>query len=383
MWWLLACQTPSIDWEESYKNSPGQVVLDLQDVVDPTERLAIVESLQQTFPGQTEELCGVLPKSTQEYCIERNRRPHLWMPLKERSFTADDESKLSVDAVQSSCTDVACRIEESLEYARRGQIAQVQTLCTFSSTKEEHECLFATAEKLVEKNGVMQYSGAVEICRLAKSFSTNCQNHLIQQMAKDAPDADTKSDWRVILTAHRAIQTTWGWRDETMQNQLQHRLWSEAIGVSYAGADRIVGNPLDVVPKEYHCHIYSAAAWRLFQLEEPSKRTLDEWTAYLEVRLQDRSERAESIDFQRKFRAASNLWSLSEGSSQQDIVPYLSTSFRVRSQILSNELALSILEAIARQPPIAIAILDSGVLSQDVLIQQTAKRLRSKLPIED
>ena len=58
----------------------------------------------------------------------------------------------------------------------------------------------------------------------------------------------------------QAIQTTWGWRDEQLQNQLQHRLWSEALGVSYAGSDRIVGNPFDVVPTEYHCHIYSAAA---------------------------------------------------------------------------------------------------------------------------
>ena len=383
MWWLLACQTPGVDWEESYRQSPEQVVLNLQAVEDPTERLAVVESLQQAFPGQTEALCEVLPRSTQEYCVERNRRPHLWMPVKETDIGNEDVVKLAVDLVPPACTSVACRIEDALEYARRGQITHVQTLCDFPSTKEQHECLFATAEKLVGTNGVIQYAGAVEICRLAKSFSTNCQNHLIQQLAKRAPDADTQSDWRMILTAHRAIQTTWGWRDEHLQRTLQHRLWSEALGVSYAGADTIVGNPLDVVPEEYHCHIYSAAAWRLFQLEESSKRTLDEWTTYLHTRLQDRSERREAIDLQRKFRAASNLWSPSPSLEQQDVVPYLSTSFRVRSQNQSTEVTLSILEAIARQPPIVSTILEDGTLSTDVLIEQTAKRLLNKLPTTD
>lgn len=383
MWWLLACQPPSIDWEESYRNDPSQVMLQLESVESSTERLAIVESLQQAFPGQTEELCEVLPRSTQEYCVEKNRRPHLWMPLKEKNIVTEGSKKSTVGQVDSECTDVACRIEAALEYARRGQIGHVQALCDFPSIKEQHECLFATAEKLVGTNGVIQYAGAVEICQLAKSFSTNCQNHLIQQLAKRAPDADTHSDWGSILTAHRAIQTTWGWRDEQTQHRLQHRLWSEALGVSYAGSKLIVGNPIDVVPIEYHCHIYSAAAWRLFQLEEPSKRTLDEWTTYLKTSLQVRSKRAGSIDLQRKFRAASNLWSNAADSEHQDIVPYLSTSFRVRSQTESGELTLSILEAIARQPPVVSSILETGTQSSDVLIQKTAKRLLTKLPIRD
>ncbi len=383
MWWLLACQSPSTDWEEAYRSDPVQVVQNLRAVEDPTERLAIVESLQQAFPGQTEELCGVLPESTQEYCIERNRRPHLWMPIKEKNISTEDSKITVVDSIASSCADVACRIEEALEYARRGQITHVYTLCDFTSTKENHECLFATAERLVGANGVVQYAAAVEICLLAKSFSTNCQNHLIQQLAKRAPDADTKSDWQSVLTAHRAIQTTWGWRDEELQRQLQHRLWSEALGVSYAGADRIVGNPLDVVPLEYHCHIYSAAAWRLFQLEEASKRTLVEWTAHLQARLQERSNQSEAIDLQRKFRAASNLWSQSEDVQQQDVVPYLSTSFRVRSKTEVGELTVSILEAIARQPPIVRSILEDGTLSQDVLVERTSNRLLSRLPEGD
>lgn len=383
MWWLLACQTPTIDWEDSYRNSPSQVILDLQQIKDPTERLSIVESLQQAFPGQTEELCSVLPGTTREYCIERNKRPHLWMPLKESVQSKETTIGEDIESVESACGDVACRIKEALGPARRGQVEQVERLCTLSSIKEQHECLFATAEKLVGAGGVQHYNTGVEICRMAKSFSTNCQNHLIQQLAKHAPDADTESDWRTIFTAHRAIQTTWGWKDESVQSQLQHRLWSEALGVSYAGADQIVGNPFDVVPNEYHCHIYSAAAWRLFQIEEPVKRTLEEWRTDLEVRLRKRSTKPESIDLQRKFRAASNLWSLPESIENPDVVPYLSTSFRLRSTIPSSELSIVILEAIARQPPVVRSLLEVGVQSEDTLIAQTAERLLAGLPLED
>ena len=383
MWWLLACQTPTTDWESSYRNSPSQVILDLQQIDDSTERLAVIESLQQAFPGQTEELCSVLPKTPQEYCIERNKRPHLWMPLKESVQSSENTTGGESVSLESACGDVACRIKEALESARRGQIEKVEQLCALSSIKEQHECLFATAEKLVSTGGVQHYNTGVEICRLAISFSTNCQNHLIQQLARHAPDADTKSDWHAIFTAHRAIQTTWGWRDESVQSQFQHRLWSEALGVSYAGADQIVGNPLDVVPKEYHCHVFSAAAWRLFQIEEPVKHTLEEWRKHLDSRLQKRSTKQEAIDLQRKFRAASNLWSSSEGLDTLDVVPYLSTSFRLRSSSESNELTIAILEAVARQPPVVRTLLETGIESEDDLIAQTAQRLLMGLPSED
>ena len=105
-------------------------------------------------------------------------------------------------------------------------------------------------------NEVHEDDTAAEICRLVESFHENCQNHPIQQLAKHAPDADSVSDWGVIFAAHNAIETTWGWRDTDLQTRLQSRLWSEALGVSFAGADQIVGNVLDVVPKNTF-HMYT------------------------------------------------------------------------------------------------------------------------------
>ena len=425
VWLLVGCMTPSVDWNDKFEQNPDQVAADLREVVNPTERLAIVESLQRSFPGQTGVLCSALDSSAQEYCLERNKRPHLWMPLKKQASEQGDAKKVekverfddgtnsqsniqqikgvigstdvfigstgstgSAGSAGSECTNVSCRIEKALPLAFRGQIEMVSSMCSLSNTTESHECLFATAEKVVSERGVLKYDTAVEICQLAESFSDNCQNHLLQQLAKRAPDADTTSNWETIVEAHRALETTWGWRNQDMKASLQHRLWSEALGMSYAGADRIVGNPLDTVPVQYHCHVYSAAAWRLFQLEEPSKNGLQTWVDTLQNYLGKRSSKSESFDQQRRFRAASNLW---KGESQLNhddhdddvVVPYLSTSHRLQGKDESTEITLAILEAVARQPPVHLAILEQGVLDHRSEVQRTAQRLLAQQPASD
>ncbi len=383
MWlWLLGCALfsgqNSTDWEERYADSPEQVVAQLKTIDNPTERLSIVQSLQEAFPGQTEDLCAVLDVSAQEYCVQRNRRPHLWMPLKQTDST---DPSVSVESTSgSNCTSVSCRIDEALPLAQRGQIQRVSKVCSADSLTETHECLFATAEKLVSQRGVLKYDVAVDICEEAASFSDNCQNHLIQQLAKWAPDADSQSDWGNIIQAHRALETTWGWRGHEKKSQFQHRLWSEALGASYAGADSIVGNPLDVVPAEYHTHIYSAAAWRVLQLQEPSSRSFAEWTTYLIDALSTRSQKSESVDQQRKFRAASNLWTRDAALDEDSVVPYLSTSHRLKGASMNEEVALSMLEAIARHPPVVIKILEEGVLDERDRVSRTAKRLLAQQP---
>ena len=123
---------------------------------------------------------------------------------------------------------------------------------------------------------MQHYNTGVEICRLAKSFSTNCQNHLIQQLARHAPDADTQSDWHTIFTAHRAIQTTWGWRTN-LYNVDCSIVFGQKPSVSLMPVRIRLWEIHSMLFLEYHCHIYSAAAWRLFQIEEPAKRTLEEW----------------------------------------------------------------------------------------------------------
>lgn len=377
---IFSCVASDKDWTKAYQDNPKQVLVELQQVKNPSERLSIVQQLQEAFPGQTEELCEVLDVQTQEYCVERNRRPHLWMPLKEQSKQSQTKEVEQIIRA-TTCTDVACRINEAVPFAYRGQVAVVSDICSEQSATSTHECLFATAEKIVAERGVLKYDVAVEICDLARSFSGNCHNHLIQQLAKNAPDADSVSKWDSVFSAHRAIATTWGWRDAEMKEQLQHRLWSEALGASYAGADRIVGNPLDIVPVEYHSHVYSAAAWRMFQLEEPPQHTLIQWVKLLELSLQKRHQKSESIDHQRKFRAASNLWR-TDIDETDVVVPYLSTSQRLSSQDTTTDITIAILEAIARHPPVERPILEAGLEHDQALVARTASRLLSLLPTD-
>ena len=128
-------------------------------------------------------MCVYFQKDTKNTVLKETADHIYGCPSKETTSTEEKVMRTG-KSVKIILCDVACRIQKALDPARRGQIGQVEELCTFFVDKREHDCLFATAEKLVSTGGVQHYNTGVEICRLAESFSTNCQNHLIQQLAK-------------------------------------------------------------------------------------------------------------------------------------------------------------------------------------------------------
>lgn len=366
---MLGCHSDTPDWSARFTDDPTAVKTQLLSMTDPVQRLHIVNQLQSEFPGQVTDLCTVLEGTAQSYCLEKEKRPHLWMPLKEQNVSVTETVQLS----SGDCTDVACRIERAMSDALRGNIESVQRICQGSSNSETHECLFMLAESIVSNRGVAKYDTAASICGLAKSFHENCQNHLIQQLAQLAPDADSTSDWSDIMTAHNALETTWGWRDSGLKSRLQSRLWSEALGFAFAGSNSIVGNVLDVVSTEYHAHVRSAAAWRLFQVEESTQKDLDEWVEYLQLRLQMRSTKPSSLDQQRKFRSASKIGVVSEEHWPLEV--YLSTAHRWTDPDPMVDGTIAILEAVARRPPVNIHLLEEGMRHSNEIVQSTAERL--------
>lgn len=366
---LLGCQSDAIDWTTEFNQDPTTVRTQLMEMSDPVERLHVINELQSQFPGKVGDLCMLLEATAQRYCLEKEKRPHLWMPLKEQNVSEIQ----SVPSSLMDCSDVACRIDRAMADALRGNIEGVQAICQGKSTSETHECLFMIAETMVSNRGVAKYDTAASICGLAESFHENCQNHLIQQLAKFAPDADSVSDWSEIKAAHNAIETTWGWRDAALKSRLQSRLWSEALGFSFAGADSIVGDVLDVVPQPYHVHVHSAAAWRMFQLEESTQRGLVDWAEYLQMRLQIRSIKQASLDQQRKFRSASKIGVLTDDTWETDV--YLSTAHRWTDADPLVDGTIAILEAVARRPPVNIKLLEEGTNHSEEIVQSTAKRL--------
>ena len=201
------------------------------------------------------------------------------------------------------------------------KLRMCRLFCDFPSTKNSMNVYSQRQKNLVGTNGVIQYAGAVEICRLAKVFQYKLsKSHLIQQLAKRAPDADTQSDWRVILTAYRAFKPLGGGEMNSCNSNC-----STVFGLKHWGCLLVPivlwEIPLMLFPQNIIVTYIALLRGGLFQLEEASKRTFDEWATYLQARLQDRSERTEAIDLQRKFRAASNLWSQSSSSENQDVVP--------------------------------------------------------------
>ena len=375
IWLLLACQRTK-DLTTQYQEDPQQVIAYLQQLDNPIERLQNIESLTQSLPGQTTELCDLLSSQERDYCIEQNRRPHLWMPTKEKGDIVD----VQASEEQTTCTTQSCIQKLALSAARAGNIQEVKKACAQSqSSKWIQECIFMAAEESVALKGSQNYAVALDLCLQAGHFQENCQFHLIQQMAKQAPDADSQSDWKEIWRAHHAIKSAWSWRNVDFQQLLMSRLWSEAIGLSFAGADQITGNLMHVVPTEYHCHIHSAAVWRAFQLEEVSSRNLEQWSAFIGEMLRVESQKSESLDQQRKFRAASDLWGV---GNVEDGVVYLVTSHRWLGQTSQEDIQIAVLEAVARHPPVQMDILEEGLLSHFPLVSKTAKRLLEQIERE-
>ena len=83
-------------------------------------------------------------------------------------------------------------------------------------------------------------------------------------LAKRAPSAhaSNQKEWAAIESASNAIRAAWSWRDRTLLKKYQDRLWSEALGMAYAGIRPVTGEPLDVLSEEHLAHIHSGLTRR-------------------------------------------------------------------------------------------------------------------------
>ncbi len=371
---LLACTQNKTDWSVHFKEDPSKAKMLLIEVQDPQERFQIVEQLTKEFPGQTQNLCTVLPQKEEEYCNEKNLRPHLWSKPKEQALKISNKQETET----TECADQLCVQELAQIAARQQDLRSVKSIClSISEEKWQSECIFSTAEQLVKTKKSKGYALGVDLCNHAIAFSDNCHQHLIQQLATQAPDADTQSDWKMIFSAHNAIESAWSWKDKEKMKQLLERLWAESLGIAYSGATEITGNPLDSIPEEYHPHVRAAAAYRLFQSEESGQYSLVEWTDILETKLKLRARKKEKINQQRKFMAAPNFGT-KEISAETSIL-YLATSRRLFSPDTKTDISICLLEAEIRKPPVNEELIKEGLAHPAPLVQQTAKRLLETL----
>lgn len=369
---FLACASPT--WSERFAADPEQTRKELSAITDPLEQITILEQINQDHVGKTELLCDILKDEQQkEYCIERNKRPHLWTTAKEKKATAQQRN-----TQETACHSQFCLQEEAFIAAKEERAERAVAICLENqSTKWQSECIFAVAERVIKAQGARGYAIATELCSSSQDFSENCQQHLIQQLAQFAPDANTEAAWTMIFSAHNAIESSWSWRDKKRMERYHDRLWSEALGVAYSGIQDITGNPFDTLPEKYWPHIRAAASYRLFQIVDQRTKTLGEWTEELEYLLTKRNRTPEKLNQQRKFIAAPNLGTTER--LEQPAITYLATSQRYWSTNTEEDIQICILEASIRRPPINTALHQDALYSAYPLVKQTAARLQPQL----
>ena len=119
MLWAVAfaCFDSTPDWQTLFTEDPTAVVGSLQEM-DPVQRLAVIQQLQEQFPGKTSVLCETLDGSTKSYCLERELRPHLWMQQKQEEV----KGSYKISTTSSKCSDFVCKIDEAKTAAMRGRV---------------------------------------------------------------------------------------------------------------------------------------------------------------------------------------------------------------------------------------------------------------------
>ncbi|MEC7985594.1 MAG: hypothetical protein VX278_10560 [Myxococcota bacterium] len=360
--------------------------LQIQDLPSGEEkRIAVLQFLQE-HPEEAQNLCPTLQNADLKAQCEKIRgRPHLWS--EPRSNQVDRKTDLESKSTTTTCERGPLYqncIEEAVDQAvRRGQISTILGLCqSIEQEKWRAECLFNAAEKTTLHRGSHGYAEGVELCFSAKPFSENCQNHLLMLLAQRAPSAHSanQEDWKPIFSAENAVTAAWSWRDPTEKQRAKERLWSEALGFAYTGVKPVTGDPLDVLPSDLKPHIHSAIARRLIRIHSARSYKLSTWVELAENSLQERQNGQGKRNSEHKFIAAADLWSETEDLAN---VAYMATSRRLWSEDSRIDLHIAILEAVARQPPAHLPLLEEGLQHANPLVRKTAQRLLSKLKMDE
>ncbi|MFT4978669.1 MAG: hypothetical protein ACI8S6_004579 [Myxococcota bacterium] len=363
-------------------------------------RIAIASALIAAHPGETAGLCAALPPGdAQDRCTQLSERPHLWQETRQATPTVARPGGGPSSNEVAPVTPITTALSEQppaphgcadapdrsgcLTAAAQAAAAQRQTAAAAGQCvnilddRWRGECFFQAAEAVLSSRGAHGYGDAVELCAAAEPFAQNCHSHALMLLAEAAPAADHVDPrvWQPVQLAAQSIRTAWSWRDPYMAEIAEDRLWSEAIGRAYAGAHSVTGDPLDVLPERAHRHVRAAAVQALVAKEGASAHSLSGWVEHAEQALARRSTHRPQRGAA-PFRSAPELWPLDRaGEETIPATAYLGTARRTYADDPRADLAICVLEAIARTPPVNTALLAEGVGHPEPGVQWTAKRL--------
>lgn len=394
--YLTACSTPepttTPDYIAEWATNQSTVIERVAASTDPVEQLHIVMQLSEHYPGETEKLCPFIQDmNARKRCERINERPHLWSSVRsqeETSLALKPKQKLTaaltkVEPIDTDCENNevrnSCIEQKAGEASVHGNIRKAAGICYgIEEQKWRGECLFQAAENALSRRGAFGYAEAVELCMVASPFEQNCQSHLIMLLSGNAPSSHSSDpkDWAKLQSAANAVKSTWSWRDKAMAQLAYDRLWSEALGLAYAAAKPITGDPLDALPVAIHPHVRAAVMRRLMAIDPPSTHNLKTWVDLGKNAMGERKNGSAKRDAQATFRSVPDLWDENSPHAEHSIA-YMATSKRLWSENPESDLAICTLEAAARQPPHHVNLLEEGVKHTDPLVQATAQRLLS------
>lgn len=371
----LGCTETPPTLTERWRSDPDRVAAEIA-ALPPPEQLAAVEAILLADPEGVGRLCGGLPEGDARLrCRTVQTRPHLW-----RGGAASAPSLPSPLAdtppATGRCDDLdsptLCWSRHATGRASAGDAEGAASGClAIAAGQWREECMFQSAETLLEARGPDRYADAVSLCALAGPFVTDCLEHGVARLAARAP-ATPGGDWQPIRAAAETI--TAHWQDIAPRQGRQQRaaLWALASALVYVEAPAISSAPLAVLPEEAHPHVRAAMAWRLLHLSPGTD------LAVLTARLDDASE-ADSPPPARQPRALVGLpdaWGAAEPPVGAETTTWMGLSTRVVSPDASADGTIALLEAAARQPGQAHLIVQA-LDHADPLVAWTAQRLHT------
>ena len=403
-----ACQRTWVT--ETWETDQQRVVAELGALSDPIAQLALVQELVEAHPGQTRDLCPVLPAGPgRDRCRSLNSRPHLWQVDVEAATAAAAQADADADAVQPeddtggedtiaetptppwaglapvtepcASTPELCQSTAAIRLADAGDRDGAVARClAIDEDKWRYECLFQAAEHLLGDGGGDRVREAVEVCAAAGPYASRCLTHTTWAQAHLAPAASEgdAAAWEAVVARAAASDATLRATDPAVADTYSGRLWAEVLRFSYDGEAEVTGRPLDYVPAETTPLVKAAAAWQLWNNERHQRRSLEAWAARLEEALALRAPTStrRRATRQRKFYAFADLWKQHlPGEEAFSAVAYLGGSQRIALEDPTLDAMVCILEIAGRSRGAGDALLAEALQHERSEIRWTAARL--------
>ncbi len=391
----LACRQA---WAVEHFSADPRAVRDLV-VAQPDElsRASIVEAVVEAWPATSDALCGLLePGITRARCEFVHARPHLWLVdpgrpqnlqqlVGEAVFTLAPSPGMRPVTVEAaaplpcgeSVPEHSCREKRASEQAMAGDLAAASALCVgIESEPWRSACLMESVRQGCTRESPAGCGVGVELCLAAERLRPLCLVELVNELAALAPPSEERDGdaWAAIAARLREVERRTQPYDVMLAERINHRVWAEALMLSYGQSRIPAGDPLDFVPAMARPHVRAAIAWR--QAIQKNPGNLRARADLVEEGMARRFERIGAMPMPQGRVEVTGYWAETlPGEEEIAWIPYLQNARRAWSPDPAIDARLVVLEAAARVLPVDTDMLVEGLGADEVVVRWTAARL--------